>query len=524
MIKQPIMHFFPQGTETYTEGNITFFHISIADIVRITKNIISEGEWSFKFITATDERSEKSFFRVWYVFGNPKEQSYMILFITLRDTLEFPSITGHLYEAWNYERKIHTFFGLIPTGHPDLRPILLHENWPENMFPLRKDFSLQSKPSHVNGSYSFQKVKGEGIYEIPVGPIHAGIIEPGHFRFSVAGESIVSLEARLGFTHKGSEKLFETLSLDEKLKLSEKISGDSSFSHSLALCQAVETLGGIIVPQRAKMLRVVYAELERLANHIGDIGAMMTDTGFNFGGAQGSRVREMVLQMNEDLTDKRFLRGVNVYGGVTRDISDKKKEKLLAFLTDLKKDFSEIVEVAKNSTSLLNRMKETGTIDSHIATEYGVLGVAGRALGRKIDTRIDYPYAGYKEIGICGNIPTEKTGDVYARFLVRIEEVYRSIEILKEALAHMTTGTIVAENTVLTLKKNAVAISAVEGWRGEILYFVATDMEGHISRVMPRDPSFVNWSLLHEAATDNVVPDFPLINKSFNLSYSGNDL
>lgn len=523
MIKQDILDLFPTGTETFIEGDTIFFEVSALDIVHITKDLTATKDWSFKLITATDEYLENSVFKLWYVFGNKKEHTKIVLSLVLRDTLKFPSIASHLYEAWNYERKIHTFFGLIPVGHPDLRPLILHENWPEAVFPLRKDFDLQSKLPDAHGTYAFQKVEGEGIYEIPVGPIHAGIIEPGHFRFSVAGESILSLEPRLGFTHKGSEKLFEVLPLNEKLKLSEKISGDSSFAHSLALCEAVEKLANIVVPKRALMLRVIYAELERLANHIGDVGAMMTDTGFNFGGAHGSRVREMVLQMNEKLTGSRFIRGVNIYGGVTKDISEDKKAVLISFTSNLKKDFSEIIDVAKNSTSLLNRMKGTGVIGPHTGLEYGVLGIAGRAIGRNIDTRRDYPYAGYKDI-TSFDIPTEETGDVYARFLIRIEEVSISLRIIEEALTLISPGPISAENPPFRLKKNAVAISMVEGWRGEIIYFVATDASGTISRVMPRDPSFVNWSLIHKAAIDNVVPDFPLINKSFNLSYSGNDL
>jgi len=523
MTKQDISQLFPAGTRTFTEGRITFFEVQASDIVRVTKDMTTEKEWVFKLMTATDERTENGCFKIWYVFGNQTQQRFVIFFSILRDTLEFPSITGHLYEAWNYERRIHTFFGLTPVGHPDLRPLILHENWPEDVFPLRKDFDGTKRPADAHGTYTFQKVKGEGIYEIPVGPVHAGIIEPGHFRFSVAGESIVSLEARLGFTHKGSEKLFETLPLESKLKLSEKISGDSSFSHSLAFCQAVETLGDMIVPKRAQMLRVVYAELERLANHFGDIGAMTMDTGFNFGGAHGARIRERVLQMNEKLTGSRFLRGVNMLSGVTKDITDEKKNILLDFLSDIKRDFSEIIDVAENSTSLLNRMKETGMIGSRIATKYGVLGVAGRAIGRSIDTRRDYPYAGYEEVKL-GEIPFETTGDVYARFHIRIKEAYISMRIIEETLASLPEGSIILERSPVSLKKNAVAIGMVEGWRGEIIYFVATDATGTISRVMPRDPSFVNWSLLHEAATDNVVPDFPLINKSFNLSYSGNDL
>lgn len=360
------------------------------------------------------------------------------------------------------------------------------------------------------------------MYEIPVGPIHAGIIEPGHFRFSVAGEEIILLEPRLGFTHKGSEKLFETLPPNDMARLSEKISGDSSFSHSLAFCQALEQLSDVIAPKRARYLRVIYAELERLANHCGDIGAIMIDTGFNFGGANGARLREMVMRLNERLTGSRFLRGVNVRGGVTKDIGIEEKQMLSSDLAHLLKDFSEVMKIAENSASLLNRLKGTGVLSYKIAVDHGATGIAAKAVGLKNDARIDFPYAAYDEIHL-NTVETEESGDVYARFQVRIKEVRASIKLIEQALKTLPDGPIETKTTGI-FKKNAVDISVVEGWRGEILYFLKTDSLGNIERVAPRDPSFVNWSLLGYAGAHNVVPDFPLINKSFNLSYTGNDL
>jgi Ni,Fe-hydrogenase III large subunit len=412
---------------------------------------------------------------------------------------------------------------LNPVGHPDERATLLHENWPTDKFPLRKDFDWQLRPKQAHGSYKFQEVKGEGIYEIPVGPIHAGIIEPGHFRFSVAGERIMLLEPRLGFVHKGSEKLFEVLPLQDKIRLSEKISGDSSFSHSLVFCQTLEQLSGIAVPKRAQYLRLIYAELERLANHFGDIGAIMLDTGFNFGGSQGARLRELIMRINERLTSSRFLRGVNIIGGVTKNIDDEAKKLLIVDLKRITQDFSEVIEIAENSMSLLNRLKGTGTLPLESARDGGVMGVVGRAIGVASDTRIDFPYAAYDEIQLK-EIALESDGDVSARFHVRIKEVYSSFELIQKALHKLPTGTISTTDLTPKFKKNALAISAVEGWRGEIVYFVTTDANGNISRVAPRDPSMINWNVIKDAGFDNVVPDFPLINKSFNMSYSGNDL
>lgn len=523
MIKKNILQYISKNASIEFCGNTAIFEVPVSNIKEVAIGLHKNKNISLKLITATDERKERNCFKIWYIFGVPKENAFIVAFIQLKNTEEFPSLALSIHKAWDYEKKIQTFFGLTPIGHPDSRPIILHENWPVDKFPLRKDFDWQERPKDANGTYQYQKVEGEGIYEIPVGPIHAGIIEPGHFRFSVAGERIVLLEPRLGFTHKGSEKLFEILPLKDKVRLSEKISGDSSFSHSLAFCQALEQLSNTTVPKRALYLRVIYAELERLANHFGDIGAIMLDTGFNFGGTHGTRLREMIMQINERITGSRFLRGVNLIGGVTKNISSKEKSKLHNDLINIIKDFSEVIAIAENSTSLLNRLEGTGTISPEIAKNRGVVGIAGKAVGISNDARVDYPYSNYDEISI-GDIPTEKGGDVYARFHIRIKELRASIEIIQNALHKLPEGRIRMPNLNVVFKKNALAVSIVEGWRGEVVYFVTTDSSGNISRVAPRDPSFVNWSILRDAGFDNVVPDFPLINKSFNLSYSGNDL
>ena len=358
-----------------------------------------------------------------YLFGVPKENVFLAPYILVND--EFPSLTPLIHEASTYERKIMSFFGLIPHGHPDSRSIILHENWPENCFPMRKDFAWNTRPDAASGTFPFRKISGEGIYEIPVGPVHAGIIEPGHFRFSVAGEEILFLEPRLGYSHKGSEKLFETLPLTDKIRLSERISGDSSCSHSLAFCLALESLSGSPAGEKAGYLRVIFCELERLANHLGDIGAIMTDTGFTFGGSHGARLREMVMQLNERLTGSRFLREVNTFGGVSKEIAPEMAGRLDAELDELRKDFSEVMAVAEESHSLLNRLKNTGILPSRAARDHGVVGVAAKAVGFAADARVDYPYAAYGQLP--PDIATEKSGDVYARFSVRVKEVYSSL-------------------------------------------------------------------------------------------------
>jgi Ni,Fe-hydrogenase III large subunit/Ni,Fe-hydrogenase III component G len=517
------LHYIPENVEHEIYDNAVAFEVRASDIVKIAVDLHKNKRLALLLITATDEREERECFSVWYIFGAPKDNAFIIPYIRLKNTNEFPSLTPMLHQAWNHERKILSFFGLRPLGHPDARPIILHENWPLDVFPLRKDFAWNTRPKPAQGTFHFQKIKGEGIYEIPVGPIHAGIIEPGHFRFSVAGEEIMLLEPRLGFTHKGAEKLFERLPLSEKVRLSEKISGDSSFSHSLAFCRALEQLSEITVPRRALYLRVIYAELERIANHCGDIGAIMLDTGFNFGGSHGARLREIVMRINERLTGSRFLRGANAVGGIAKDIDDKETKRLSDELAHMAEDFSEIVNVAENSASLLNRLKSTGVLSKEIALDHGALGIAAKALGISIDARVDFSYAAYAELGF-ERVETEQSGDVYARFCVRVKEVGASLAIIQRALKNLPQGAILASEKAISFKKNALAVSIVEGWRGNIVYFLTTDAKGNISRVAPRDPSSINWPLLEHAAVGNIVPDFPLINKSFNLSYSGNDL
>ena len=392
------------------------------------------------------------------------------------------------------------------------------------MHPLLKDFSWNSTIiAPAEKTYpTFQQYGGEGVYEIPVGPVHAGIIEPGHFRFSVLGEEILRLEPRLGYVHKGSEKLFETLPFGKLLTLAERISGDSSYHHALALAQAVETLSATVISERAKLLRVVYGELERLANHCNDLAFIMIDTGFAFGGSHCSRLRERVMRLNETLTGSRFLRGVVTFGGVTKDISSPLLDTLHHELELLEKDFMDVMDVAKESDSLLNRLKGTGKLNATVAHDHGAVGIAARACGETCDARADYPYAGYPLVQF--EVMTEKSGDVYARFRVRVREVTQSFRILNQALALLLhqSGELAVALQPLPVESHSVGIT--EGWRGDIVYFVVTDQAGEITRVKVRDPSFLNWTLMPYTITTDMVPDFPLINKSFNLSYTGNDL
>lgn len=509
-----------------TEGNVHLFHVTAEHLPVVIKALKHEHELPLKTVSATDERAAHGAFRIYYVFGVPKENIFIVPFITVDEyAAAFPSLTPLDHEFSLYEQEIKTFFGLTPVGHPCAQRIILHgENYPADVYPLRKEFAWNTQVTAPEEKFSptFQKYEGEGVYEIPVGPVHAGIIEPGHFRFSVLGEEILRLEPRLGYVHKGTEKLFEHLSLERKLVLAERISGDSSYHHALALASAVERLAGTEVPARGRLLRVVYGELERLANHFNDLAFIMLDTGFSFGGSHGSRLRERIMQWHERLTGSRFLRGVVTYGGVTRDIDGATLTALHDDLELLEKDFMEVMMAAKESDSVSNRLRGTGQLAAQVAQDLGAVGIARRACGTELDARADFPYAAYDMVQF--GIVTEKSGDVYARFRVRAREATQSFRLLNQALALLAHEAGPINTALLALPANRHAVSVVEGWRGDIVYFVMTDAEGAISRVKVRDPSFLNWTVFPHVIGQDMVPDFPLINKSFNLSYTGNDL
>jgi Ni,Fe-hydrogenase III large subunit/Ni,Fe-hydrogenase III component G len=510
------------GLDVKEEGNVISFRVPAEQIKETCRRLYFDDKLRLLTITASRERKDGDGSRIIYLFGVPGENIFVMPYVNIAPKEGFVSITKEIHAASGFERKIRTFFGLEPVGHPNPRQILLHENWPENIHPLRKDFDWQKRPADAKGAYDFQKVEGEGIYEIPVGPVHAGIIEPGHFRFSVAGEEIVLLEPKLGYKHKGIEKLFEILPLADKVRLSERVSGDTSFTHSLAFCQALESIAEVKVPQRAEYLRVIYSELERLANHLNDIGFILLDTGYSFGGANGARLRETVMQWNERLSGSRFLRGVNAVGGVNTDIPNALHEPLLKYLDGLLRDFNEVVGICENSISVFNRLEGTGKLDKDCAIDHGVVGIAARALGLSRDARKDFSYAAYDRIKFEPAL--ENDGDVRARFAVRVAEIRSSIKIIEQAIKEMPKDGEIKNAKPFNLRKNAIGVGIAEGWRGEIVYLVLTDDKGEVSRVDVRDPSFVNWTVLGYAGKGNVVPDFPLINKSFNLSYSGNDL
>ncbi len=489
-------------------------------IPKIAAFLVQALEMRFLFIFASDERKDQGFFCLRYVFSYQHQDKFLIVETRVEaKDLTFPSLTSFLPQANWQEREIQDLFGLSPKGHPDPRPLVLHEDWPKGLFPLRKDFKFSGEIPRTKGDYPFDRVEGEGVFEIPVGPVHAGIIEPGHFRFSSAGESILKLEIRHFYTHKGTEKLGEGKEATQLLCLAERISGDNSLAHAAACAQALEALSEIQVPERAQFLRVIFLELERLHNHMSDIAGISLDVGFGFGASQLMRLKERLLQLNERMVGTRLLRSVIVFGGVRKDLSEVEKQFLLKEIKAIKTDFEKTIQILWQVSSFLDRIDLTGIIKQEVVEALGGVGPIARASGVDRDLRRDHPYAAYKNLLFM--IPVFRDGDVESRMKVKIHEIYESFKLIHEAVEAMPEGTGRSEEKPLPPSKNAMGY--VESPRGECFHWIATDKQGRISRWKIQSPSFANWPLIEYAVLENIVPDFPLINKSLNLSYSGND-
>jgi Ni,Fe-hydrogenase III large subunit/Ni,Fe-hydrogenase III component G len=486
-----------------------------AEAARVLKQeyALLAGEW------AADETLMGRGFAVYACYR--REREYLVVKTEVpADDPTFPSLTKKFVAAYRFERQIQSLMGLIPVGNPDDRPWIKHEDWPIEAWPLRKTFDASTKLPRVPGEYRWIRAEGEGIYEIPVGPVHAGIIEPGHFRFQAMGEDVINLEEKLGYVHKGIEKRFESLSWQEAARLAARVSGDSTVAHSLAYAHAVEALTGTIIPDRAMWVRALFLERERIANHLGDLGAICNDVAFAMLFYQFHRLKEGVLRTNLKLFGHRFLMDRVVPGGVTADIDDAGISVILEELDLLASDFERLVVIYDENSSLEDRLRDTGVLKPAQARDLGVVGIVARASGLNLDCRIHHPFPPYDRISV--NVPVLISGDVHARAWIRVEEVRESIRIIREVLGTLPTGRI-SEVPGDPLPDRS-GFAAVEGWRGEILYWVQSGLKGEINRCMVRDPSSLNWLGLEQCIHGNIVPDFPVCNKSFNQSYSGHDL
>jgi Ni,Fe-hydrogenase III large subunit/Ni,Fe-hydrogenase III component G len=437
------------------------------------------------------------------------------------DDPTFPSITKRFVPAYRFERQIDSLMGITPVGHPDLRPWIKFEDWPQGAYPLRKTFDPTKPLPRVKGEYAWVTAEGEGVYEIAVGPVHAGIIEPGHFRFSAVGEQVIHLEARLGYVHKGIEKRFESLSWIDGARLAGRVSGDTTVAHSMAYCMALEHMTRCSVPLRAQWLRAILLERERIANHLGDIGGICNDVAFTFMLYQTMRLKEIVLRTSHGLFGHRFMMDRIIPGGVNINIDEQCIEDIEEELDYVSDEFERLVGVLDNNDSLEDRTRDTAILKPEMAADLGVCGIVARASGLDLDCRKYYPCPPYDRIKV--NVPLLTAGDVHARLWIRVREIRESIRLIREMMKTIPPGPVVTE--VKLPEHTAFGFAAVEGWRGEIIYWLQAGANGEVNRCMVRDPSSMCWLGLEQSVPfGNIVPDFPICNKSFNQSYSGNDL
>ncbi len=462
--------------------------------------------------------------RVYYTFAVRSSNTLITLYTNVEkiDIIQLESISNEIPSAAFYEREIQDMYGLRFNALPDDRELVHHGNFPRNMHPLRKDFKVNTRLDFVKREQEFTSVQGTGVFEVPVGPVHAGIIEPGHFRFSVAGEPIINLEAKLYYVHRGLEKLSEHENYMKVLLFAERISGDETFTNSLAYCQAIEKLSGITyLPERALYSRVVFAELERICAHLGDISGLCVDTAYIFPAGQFAMLRRWILILCEQLTGSRFLRNSNKPGGLRRDFIRNNEKIIHECMDKLEKEFAETVVIIKNNGMFIDRVEHTGILTNEIAVDLNAVGPGGRASGIKTDVRKEFPYAAYEKLKF--NVPEHSNCDVNCRMNVKIEEVQESISLIRLALEKMPEeGNVSVE--IGELKPYSFAFGMTEAPRGENVHFVMAGEDNKILRYKVRTPSFCNWPALCHAVKTNTLTDFPLINKSFNLSYAGNDL
>jgi Ni,Fe-hydrogenase III large subunit len=427
---------------------------------------------------------------------------------------KYPSVGVKHPPAIRLERAISSLFGLDAVGAPDTRPWLDLGFW-DVRHPLGKQ-----QPAQKLKPYAFLPAEGEGLHQIPVGPVHAGIIEPGHFRFTANGEHVVRLEQRLGYVHKGIESLMAGASLDDAAKLAARTSGDSTVAYSYAFALAAEAALEVAPPPRAVYLRALTAELERLANHFGDIGAICNDAAFALMHAQTSILRERVLRVAEACFGHRLMMDLIVPGGVARDMAPDGTAALRALLAEFRKVFPRLVELYDNTASLQDRTVTTGIVRADYVRQFGAGGYVGRASERDFDARRNLAYAPYDALKF--EVPVLDAGDVNARVWIRIREVEQSLSLIEQILDRLPEGPIAAE-----VKGNGApceGLGVAEAFRGDVLVWLRLDGEAKVARCHLRDASWFQWPLLETAIEGNIVADFPLCNKSFNCSYSGHDL
>jgi Ni,Fe-hydrogenase III large subunit/Ni,Fe-hydrogenase III component G len=499
--------------------SITRRSVAVARLADACGALATDERARLVVMTGTDERSQGRGFGLYYLFALPSGS-----FVSVETQVDpadpvFPAVTRTVPAAHWYEREVKDMFGVEPSGHPDPRRLVLHDDWPRGQHPLRKDFDGRrpvAREAHPHEAIT--GVHGEGIIEVPVGPIHAGIIEPGHFRFGGTGELVLQLEARLFYTHRGIEKAAEGQSTERVLFLAERLCGVCSLSHAVAYSQAIETLAEATPSRRALVIRSVLLELERLYNHVGDIANLCAGASLQVGAYQGGVLKERLQELNAAVAGHRYLFGIACPGGVRRDLGPDAQERLRRDLDSIEADFGEYLAALLMTDSFMERLVGTGVLAHDVADELGAVGVAARASGVRRDARASHPYAALDTGSVVPVVRSE--GDVRARMLVRADEVLASCELVRALLTELgelPSGDLAVR--VGPLAPDRFALGITESPRGEDVHWVQTGNDGAITRYRVRSASY-NWAVVPFAVTGNLLPDFPLINKSFELCYA----
>ncbi|SON63708.1 Formate hydrogenlyase subunit 5 [Mycobacterium simulans] len=482
--------------------------VSEGGLIEMAEQLLADS-FRLALVAAHDDGDS---LRVVYLFlAGLSDRRVELEYVVPVDNPNVRSLAYLSFPAGRFEREMADLYGIRPVGHPKPRRLVRHAHWPE-WHPMRTDAGPAPEFT-ATGAFPFLTVEGPGVYEIPVGPVHAGLIEPGHFRFSVAGETIVRLKARLWFVHRGIEKLFHGRIATGAIDLAERISGDTSAAHALAHSLAIEDALGIELPDEVHRLRALIVELERLYNHAADLGALANDVGYSLANAHAQRIREKLLRLNAAVTGHRLLRGAIHPGGIAlHGLPDTAELRMLAV------DIAEMATLTLANSVVHDRFTGTAILHPDDANALGCLGYVARASGQRTDARVEHPTTALPITEISA-----PDGDVLARYTVRRDEFAASADLIRY-IVESHTGPI--EYTVLAYPVGApsTGIGIVEGWRGTIVHRVEIDAANRITRAKVVDPSWFNWPALPVAMADTIVPDFPLANKSFNQSYAGNDL
>jgi Ni,Fe-hydrogenase III large subunit/Ni,Fe-hydrogenase III component G len=466
----------------------------------------------------TDEQDRGLGYRLHLALAKPEGMLWLRAELPAGEP-HYPDLSPIFYPAARMQRAARDLLG-IDADSQDRRPWLRHAAWAESEHPLQRAVAAATAFERCSDDYVFVSVSGDGVHEIPVGPVHAGTIEPGHFRFSIVGEKVLRLEERLGYTHKGVDKRFQGMPLAAGAKLAGRVSGDSTVAYAWAYCMALESIGETVPPARALMLRALFLERERIANHLGDLGYLGNDGGLAFGLAQFIRLKEDVLRVNHRLFGHRYLMDCIIPGGVACNLDRAGLDAIEDQCKLLEREVRLLRGIYDDHSGLQDRFLTCGRLTPSTAGKLGVIGLAGRASSQSWDLRAQAKPAPYDVLD--ARMKTHKNGDVAARVILRFEEIFESLRLIRAITGGIAPGEIATELPAIAAGRSGLGWA--EGWRGESMVALESGEDGRIRSCHAHDPSWQNWPALAFAVINNIVPDFPLINKSFNLSYSGCDL